>query len=372
MGFYLRKTIKVGGINLNLSSSGLGVSTGVRGFRVGMNGRGTYVQMGRGGLYYRKQVSWRRMSQSQAPSGRQQAAHEQPLVDSSIIYTENLAQPLQLGTADASAEQVLAHFRPPQGFLWAWVVGGFGVLAMGSSPNAGGFIVALTLVAVVVALIARQRRVLVYDLEDQALARYERFVNSFGEFFTAKKLWLYERRDVTTDWKRNAGATNLMKRRIAELLPSGDPKIRTNISIPCIKSGNEAFYFLPDMIVARQGANLRSFEYHGFDLATASTRFIEGEGVPTDAQVVDRTWKFVNKRGGPDRRFKDNRQLPVCLYQTVGLSFGGTHERTFSKSRVAEALPLVEAFRSMAEVLSSLRAVTETPALSSSVISDAR
>ena len=35
---------------------------------------------------------------------------------------------------------------------------------------------------------------------------------------------------------------------------------------------------------------------------------------PRDARQVDTTWRFVNKNGGPDRRFKDNRQLPVMLY----------------------------------------------------------
>jgi hypothetical protein len=46
-------------------------------------------------------------------------------------------------------------------------------------------------------------------------------------------------------------------------------------------------------------------------LAQGFTRFIESEGVPADATVVDHTWRYVNKNGGPDRRFNNNRQLPV-------------------------------------------------------------
>jgi hypothetical protein len=30
--------------------------------------------------------------------------------------------------------------------------------------------------------------------------------------------------------------------------------------------------------------------------------------------VVGHTWRFVNKQGGPDRRFNNNAQQPVCLY----------------------------------------------------------
>jgi len=53
MGFYLRKSIRVGPLRFNLSGSGIGVSAGIRGFRVGTGPRGNYVHMGVGGLYYR-------------------------------------------------------------------------------------------------------------------------------------------------------------------------------------------------------------------------------------------------------------------------------------------------------------------------------
>lgn len=42
--------------------------------------------------------------------------------------------------------------------------------------------------------------------------------------------------------------------------------------------------------------------------------------MPRDAEVVDRTWRYVNKSGGPDKRFKDNRQIHVCRYEQISLS----------------------------------------------------
>ena len=54
MGFYFRKSIGLGPLRFNLSKSGIGVSTGIRGFRVGSGPRGNYVHMGRNGLYYRQ------------------------------------------------------------------------------------------------------------------------------------------------------------------------------------------------------------------------------------------------------------------------------------------------------------------------------
>ena len=57
MGFYLRKSFRAGPLRFNLSKSGIGVSAGVTGARLGMSSTGrAYVHGGRGGLYYRKSV----------------------------------------------------------------------------------------------------------------------------------------------------------------------------------------------------------------------------------------------------------------------------------------------------------------------------
>ena len=57
MGFYIRKSLKLGPIRLNFSKSGIGVSAGVTGARFGVNARGQkYVHLGRGGLYYRQNL----------------------------------------------------------------------------------------------------------------------------------------------------------------------------------------------------------------------------------------------------------------------------------------------------------------------------
>ncbi|MFJ9775202.1 hypothetical protein ACIRVF_28805 [Kitasatospora sp. NPDC101157] len=41
---------------------------------------------------------------------------------------------------------------------------------------------------------------------------------------------------------------------------------------------------------------------------------------PKDSQQVGATWKYVNVKGGPDKRFKNNPQLPVMLYGRLGFA----------------------------------------------------
>lgn len=48
-------------------------------------------------------------------------------------------------------------------------------------------------------------------------------------------------------------------------------------------------------------------------------RFVESEGVPRGAQRIDTTWQYGNKKGGPDRRFRNNRELPVMQYSLLAL-----------------------------------------------------
>jgi Protein of unknown function (DUF4236) len=58
MGFFLRRSLRLGPVRFNLSKSGVGVSAGVKGLRVGVDARGKgYVAGGRYGLYFRERLS---------------------------------------------------------------------------------------------------------------------------------------------------------------------------------------------------------------------------------------------------------------------------------------------------------------------------
>ena len=83
MGFYLRKSFRAGPIRFNLSKSGIGVSGGVTGARLGLSSTGrAYVHGGRGGLYYRKSLSAgsrRRGSDAAGDTSRQETALREPI-----------------------------------------------------------------------------------------------------------------------------------------------------------------------------------------------------------------------------------------------------------------------------------------------------
>jgi hypothetical protein len=56
MGLFFRKSFKIGPFRLNLSKSSIGLSVGVKGARISTGPRGTYLNVGRGGLSYQQKL----------------------------------------------------------------------------------------------------------------------------------------------------------------------------------------------------------------------------------------------------------------------------------------------------------------------------
>jgi len=99
-------------------------------------------------------------------------------------------------------------------------------------------------------------------------------------------------------------------------------------------------YFLPDRILVYSGNRVGAIPYGTLNIDCIESRFIEEDAVPQDARAVDRTWRYVNKKGGPDLRFRDNPEIPVMLYEKIRLSSGsGLNELLMvSRTGVGEAL----------------------------------
>jgi hypothetical protein len=80
-------------------------------------------------------------------------------------------------------------------------------------------------------------------------------------------------------------------------------------------------------------------------------KFIGDETIPDDAKIVGKAWEKSNKDGTPDRRFRDNRQVPVAFYADLSLTTpDGLNER-FHFSNVEKAERFGKAY---AEFVTSL------------------
>ncbi|MCD9015424.1 DUF4236 domain-containing protein [Parachryseolinea silvisoli] len=66
MAWSFRKSKSFGPFRFTFSNRGLSMSAGVKGARIRFNGRGTYVTLGAGGIYYQQKVGGRARAQTQA------------------------------------------------------------------------------------------------------------------------------------------------------------------------------------------------------------------------------------------------------------------------------------------------------------------
>jgi hypothetical protein len=55
-------------------------------------------------------------------------------------------------------------------------------------------------------------------------------------------------------------------------------------------------------------------EIRDLEISHDAVRFVEQESVPPDSRVAGKTWRYLNKNGTPDRRFKDNCEIPIVEY----------------------------------------------------------
>lgn len=320
MPFYLRRSISAGPFRFNLSKSGVGVSVGVKGFRVGTSPRGSYVHMGLGGVYYRALLS--------PAAKRERPASTVNFVEAAQPVSDGLTEiesgPVAL-MAPASAQELLtqiaeAHARRRRAPIVAVLTACAMALSLFYAVPVA-FVVAAGIGGILFLLACRvdaaNKAVLVYDLEPSAAEAFQRLCSSFDALLAASNVWHIEAAGRTTDWKRNAGASGLVRRKDARPSYAAPAAVATNLDVPTFAVGKQQLYFFPDRILVFEGSTAGAVEYAQLRMDARPTNFIEEDRVPADSPVVGSTWRYVNKSGGPDRRFNNNRQLPIWLYEEL-------------------------------------------------------
>lgn len=334
MGFYLRKSIRVGPFKFNLSKSGIGVSTGIPGFRIGMGQRGNYVHMGRGGLYYRATLP-----SSSTPSSPPHS-HKLPDQESAVF------PPIPIGThapleeiesahisqlVDSSSRGLLEELNNKKKKMWLWplvAIAALTIFIIGASSGLANW--ALILVLLLGAISAYlvytldtlgKSVVLFYDFDPEMESVYEQLHEATSQLADSAGVWHIEASGDVYDQKYHAGANSIVSRNKTFIRKEQPQFVKTNIETVAMGVGRQTLYFFPDRVLVYDKDGVGAVNYKDLRVKVESTRFVEESGsVPQDADVVGQTWRYVNKSGGPDRRFKDNSELPICLYEEIVLS----------------------------------------------------
>ena len=158
-----------------------------------------------------------------------------------------------------------------------------------------------------------------YTIEEDQQLLVDGRINPMIRITECSKVWRIMQTSKVIDKKYSLGASNTVDRKACQTSTKAPFPFKANLQVAAFKAGNETLLFLPDKLFVIQGNKIGALNYSDVTLDAYASRFVESEGVPKDSEIVGHTWKYVNKSGGPDRRFKDNRQLPICLYGKLEL-----------------------------------------------------
>jgi hypothetical protein len=358
MGFYVRKSVSVGPFRFNLSKSGIGVSTGIKGFRVGTGPRGNYVQMGYGGIYFRQTFPTEHRHRQQYVSP-QPSSSPQSNIQFQEIESGNVSR-----MVDSSSSALLQEINSKSKKLavWPWVLSFsvfvFVALAAGDAPSwpywVFGPLCSIGLGIAIYADKLRKTVVLFYELEPQVESAYQNIHATFTLIKNCGRFWHIDSRGFITttyDWKVNAGADAIVKRRIIGPRFGLPPYFKSNILVPILPARGRTFYFFPDRVLVWNGRAVGAVDYKELNISYSEQRFIESESVPHDTRIVDKTWKYVNKKGGPDRRFNNNHEIPIVIYEGILLSSKSGVQELFHCSRTSIGATLKAAVEKIAAVI---------------------
>lgn len=365
MGLFFRKSLKVGPFRYNFSAGGIGVSVGIKGLRVGSGPRGNYVSMGRGGVFYRSSVP---TSQSETaglplPPTMQPGSNLDQIPDGFEKIQSNLS--MMASTATEILTQIKVARARTRLLPFVLIAGGMlTVLSLLISPmifaSAGGNGI-LAFAGLILSLLvlaatgffgywahlrdeAVRTVVIGYELDNVAQARFERLIETtLGLQKAQRAMAITSQKSGLSagEQKRNAGATAMITTSSARVRVGDAPNVKSNLAIPILEGGGQQLCFFPDWILVFTRSGMGGIAYKDLKVDVSSSKFIEGGSVPSDATVVGQTWKYVNKKGGPDKRFKDNRQLPILLLDSLVLSSstGLDFRVDFSRQGIASELP---------------------------------
>lgn len=367
MSFYLRKSIKVGPVRFNLSKSGIGVSTGIKGFRVGSGPRGNYVHMGLGGVYYRKTFpqpgpNGGRKGIAQPLPGQPAPA---PPVNGGGVAMKEIESGDVSRITHSSSDELMAELNAKKKIprIGPWVLAGtillLGIMMIASVNSLLILIVAIFLgLGVYTALMRdalKKTTVLMYEFDPAVEKVFGVLHSSAKQLASCRGCWHIAASGKVHDKKYHAGASALVDRKSTWIRAVAPDFIKTNIETVAVGVGKQTLYFFPDRLLVYDEGRIGAVGYDELRINVRQARFIEDGSPPSDARVVDRTWRYVNKGGGPDKRFANNPQLPICLYDELHFSSRTGLNEIVQVSRCGVGDALAESMKALARHSSMAR-----------------
>lgn len=333
MGVSFAKSVKFGAVRFNFSGGGIGMSVGIPGLRIGTGPRGAYIGGGMAGFRYRKSLG---------PGSKKASSTVQPALAPGH-YSETAPQPNIIATVEHEAKTVLEltdstsdsliqsiNEQRQKTALWPFVAATLVLLLMMLKGVSSQWpeLVMPGLIVLSIAFVGwvhwrdkmRKLTVLFFEPDEATTTQFESISRAAQSAASSRRLQAVAATSKYSDTKYSAGASSGLKLTKASCSTGQAPGVLANIDVPILQARKITLAFYPDRILAFQGTTVGAIDYSELRSSNSPVTFVENGSVPADATVTGKTWQYVNKKGGPDKRFKNNRELPLCRYNELRLT----------------------------------------------------
>lgn len=211
--------------------------------------------------------------------------------------------------------------------------------------------------------VKRKTTPLFYEFsDDYSEKKFHDGIESFSNLAVTKNSWRLKSKVAVGDWKRNAGSNSALIRHRSKIGKQNPNLLKTNVEVWGVDAGSIKLYLLPDRFFVFQDGIYSAISYGEVQASLQDLEYVEQESLPSDATVIGKTWKFVRRDGGADRRFNNNRQLPIVRYGVVAFS-----SPNFIAYLIVSSLGIASSFtQSFSKILALSSAGTKSLPLSDS------
>lgn len=326
------------GVYLNFSKSGISTSIGVQGASITLGKKGTYLNAGipGTGIYDRKRISGGIKDKQTTPENEaDRPGHDYLKEDIGAIKTENTETTTTKGLLEL--KKTLVNCYQEKNDLKKEIEKAKHKLKQSSVLLVCSYILLLGLFikwfrknnndnkAYLEELGKQLKACFVnidIDVEDQFKQKYTALLYSYKTLLSCEKIWdITSSVNVDKKVKRSTASTSITRRPVKFGYGNIDIIKSVYDALHFGNANGDDLYIYPAFVaIFHSDTKFGLVDIRELDFSFKEQHFLEEEGVPEDALVIEYTWMKVNKDGTPDKRFKTNYQIPICKYGEIKLT----------------------------------------------------
>lgn len=197
-----------------------------------------------------------------------------------------------------------------------------------------------------------------FDMDTEVGRPHRAMHDAFDAMRECGAVWSIDSTQRIDRVRARSSASTVVERHPVRLARGAHPLVATSeppLTVP-FQGGRSIAHFYPGfvLVAAQDKGDFALIDLRDLEIQPSEARFTESDTLPLDAIVIGKTWAKANKDGSRDRRFANNRELPIAQYGEVHLAGPGGLRETLMVSRTEPSIAFCAAARDLKRILATV------------------